>query len=72
MSQKLVYQLLEELGGKATTRQIKALAKSKYPDISLHTYVYDRLIRLEKWGYIKSNKITNKKIEWEILQELDY
>jgi len=51
----LVYLLLKELGGTAFPRQIKELAKQKYPDRTLYRYVHDRLQRLTKWGYIKRN-----------------
>jgi hypothetical protein len=55
MSQKLVYLLIKELGGTAFPKQIKELAKQKYPDRTLYKYVYDRLHRLAKWGYIQKN-----------------
>jgi hypothetical protein len=32
MTQRLVLEILRELGGKATTRDISNLAKLKYPD----------------------------------------
>lgn len=56
MSQKLVYTLLKELGGTAKTKQIEDLAKLRYPDSTLYTYVIRRLQRLEHWGYVKKNK----------------
>ena len=55
MGQKLVYLLIKELGGTAFTRQIRELAKKKYPDRTLHSYVHVILHRLEKWGYIQKN-----------------
>jgi Fe2+ or Zn2+ uptake regulation protein len=48
LSQYEIYLILEELNGKATTSQIKKRAREKFPDYSLHTYVYDRLTKLEK------------------------
>lgn len=56
MSQKEVYELLEELGGKATTTQVSKLAKKKYPKYTVYTYVSARLKSLEKWGYVTRNK----------------
>ena len=52
---KLVYELLKELGGKAFPTQIKELALEKYPNRKLHTYVYNRLYRLQKEGYVCKN-----------------
>jgi hypothetical protein len=46
MSQRIILELLRELGGKGTTRQIEELAKKKYPDASLDQYVNDRLNKL--------------------------
>ncbi|MCP8306681.1 MAG: hypothetical protein H3Z49_06240 [archaeon] len=68
MSQKLVYELLKELGGKAFPKQIKELAKKKYPKHSLYLYIYDRLHRLEKWGYVQKNSDGS----WSIIEELKY
>lgn len=50
MSQEDVLAILKELGGSATTAEIRALAKRKYPTRSLYTYIIDRLKRLRKWG----------------------
>lgn len=55
LSQELVYLLLRELGGTAFTTEIRRLAKEKYPEATLYTYVADRLRRLAKWGYIRKN-----------------
>lgn len=63
MSQKVVYELLKELGGRATLQQIKALAFEKYPEYSLHEYVGNRLLKLKTWGYVRRNKDDT----WEII-----
>jgi len=52
MSQTLVLQLLKELGGKATTKEIAALAEKKYPKSSQHKYVSHSLGKLRKWGEV--------------------
>ncbi len=65
MSQKTVYELLKELGGKATVKQISELALKKYPEYSLHSYVGNRLHKLANWGYIKQNRDGT----WEILSK---
>ena len=39
MSQQTVLQLMQELGGIATSSQIIRLASQKYPDLSLSHYV---------------------------------
>ena len=61
-----MYKIIQELGGSATTKEIRNLAYSKYPNRSLYTYVTNRLIKLEKDGYI--TKITNEKTNntWKI------
>ena len=63
MSQEAVFKILQELGGTATARQISALALKKFPDYTLHNYVYDRLKRLEKWG-----KVTFDGKQWIIVK----
>jgi len=55
MSQKKIYEILQELGGTAFPKQISELAKRRYPDAKLYTYVHDRLHRLRKWGYVRKN-----------------
>jgi len=63
MSQRTVYELLKELGGRATSRQISELALKKYPDYSLHSYVSERLRKLRNWGHVKKNEDGT----WEIV-----
>jgi DNA-binding HxlR family transcriptional regulator len=53
MSQRDVYEILKEIGGKATTNEIRNLAKNKYPNRTLYQYVSDRLKKLQKWGYVE-------------------
>jgi len=53
MSQKTVYELLKELGGKATSSQIRKLAQERYPDLTLYLYVTNRLRKLQRNGYVK-------------------
>ncbi len=67
MSQSIVLELLNELGGVASLKEIRALAKKKYPDATLHSYISDRLRKLEKWGTIK-REIQNSKIIWRVKQ----
>ncbi|MEM2872554.1 MAG: hypothetical protein QXD82_00095 [Nitrososphaerales archaeon] len=66
MSQKLVYQLIKELGGTAFPKQIIELAKKRYPDSKLYAYIYTRLQSLAKWGYIRKNPDGS----WSIMAEL--
>jgi len=53
MSQTVIRQLLSDLGGRATTAQIRELAKNRYPNATLHTYVSKRLQAMEKWGEVR-------------------
>lgn len=55
MSQKLVLELLRELG-RATTGEVGRLARERYPDSSLYQYVSDRLQKLHKWGIVDKDK----------------
>jgi Fe2+ or Zn2+ uptake regulation protein len=68
MSQKEVYEILKELGGEATTRQIAIRAKEKFPGLSLYLYVSNRLHKLEKNGYVK-RIIKDGKIVWKIIAD---
>jgi len=43
MSQEDVLNILKELKGEATTREIRELAKKKYRERTLYLYVGDRL-----------------------------
>jgi hypothetical protein len=65
MSQKMVYELLQEMGGRASLKQIRELAFKKYPGLTLHRYVGDRLWSLKSWGYVKKNKDGT----WEIISK---
>lgn len=55
MSQKIVLELLRELG-RATTGEVGRLARERYPDSSLCQYVSDRLNKLRKWRTIGKDK----------------
>ena len=52
MSQSAVLELLRALGHHASTKEIAALAKKRFPELSLHTYVGLRLRQLQKWQVI--------------------
>jgi hypothetical protein len=70
MSQQLVLQLLQELGGVATSNEIIRLAREKYPDLSLWQYIGDRLRKLKRWGFVGYDDdavVTNKR--YFIMQE---
>ena len=68
MSQKEVWDILKELGGTATTKQISMRAKEKFPELSLHAYVGNRLRKLEKNGYVTRIR-KNKQLVWTIIAE---
>lgn len=56
MSQTLILKLLRRLKGRATQQQIRDLARKRYPDLSLHAYVGERLRSLQKWGIVDRDK----------------
>ena len=68
MSQTDIYHILRELGGKATSGQIKESAKEKYPDRTLNVYAITRLRSLEKKGVVRGVK-KGRTTEWEITGE---
>jgi len=65
MSQKAVYELLQELGGRATVKEIRALALKRYPDFTLYHYVSNRLQKLQKGGYVRHKRDGT----WEIVKK---
>jgi Fe2+ or Zn2+ uptake regulation protein len=69
MSQEEVYKIIKELGGEATSQQIKQRAKEKFPGASLYQYVGDRLRKLEKNGYIKRTRDAKGNIVFKIVEE---
>lgn len=69
MSQEKIYDIIKELGGEATTKEIKDRIKQKYPNATLHLYVNQQLRKLEKWRSIKGgiNKVGDP--VWEIIDK---
>lgn len=63
MSQKLVLELLVELGGRATTAQLVAKAKEKHPGSCIIELMTDRLNKLHKWGEVNYDHKTKM---WQI------
>jgi hypothetical protein len=66
LSQRLVLELLKELGGTAKTRKISELARSKYPDSCLYEFVGHKLERLASWGYVYHDRINGI---WSIVDQ---
>jgi len=64
MSQEDVFHILKDLGGEATTSQIREAAKKKYPSRTLYMYVSNRLNKLKKWGII-----VKEGEKWKIVKE---
>jgi phosphoribosylaminoimidazole carboxylase (NCAIR synthetase) len=63
LSQKLILQILESLGGHATITQIREEAKLRYPSASLYNYAGQQLRKLRKWGVVTFDAT---KQEWMI------
>jgi hypothetical protein len=66
VTQKIVLELLRELGGKAKTSDISKLAKLRYPDSPLYQQVAHKLMRLQIWGYIHHDRVMRT---WSVLNE---
>ena len=69
MSQDDIYEILKELGGEASTSDIRKRAKEKFPDRSLYSYVTNRLKKMEKKGILQSTDYGSDKM-WEIVEDL--
>jgi len=61
MSQEDVLNILKELKGEATTKEISVKSKEKYPNRTLYTYVWTRLTQLEK-----NHKVERSGNRWKI------
>jgi len=61
MSQEDVLQILKELKGEATTKEIRELAKKKFRERTLYLYVTDRLKKLER-----NNLVSKEGEKWKI------
>jgi len=68
MSQEEIYKILKSLGGEATLKEIKKVAKQKFPKATLYMYAKKRLLQLEKYGIVQEIK-TDKGSSWKILKE---
>jgi hypothetical protein len=66
LSQRIVLELLKELGGKAKTREISNLAKIKYPESCLYEFVGHKLERLASWGYVHHDRINGV---WSVIDQ---
>jgi hypothetical protein len=73
MSQEVVYNVLKELGGKATSAQIRAVIAKRYPTSTFDRYVSNRLRQLQKKDIIKLVTQQGKKkssvFVWKIVRK---
>lgn len=65
MTQEDVRRLMEELGGEATTGELSQLAKERFPERTLDTYVGSLLRRLRTKGFVT----TEDEITWELTKK---
>lgn len=63
MSQEDVLEILKELKGEATIKEIRDLARKKYPTRTLYLYVGDRLKKLER-----NNQVRKQGEKWKIIK----
>lgn len=59
MSQNRVYEGLQEIGGKGTTKELKEHLSEKFPDSTLPDYATNRLRQLEEKGVVKINETSS-------------
>ena len=62
MSQEDVLNILKDLKGEATTKQIRDVAKKRFPYRTLYLYVNNRLRKLEK-----NKKVKRDGEKWKII-----
>jgi len=67
MSQTDVYNILKELGGKASSSDIKKIAKEKFPNRTLYMYVGNRLRKLERKKVIEIITMPGPEFFWKII-----
>lgn len=53
MSQDDVLDVLRALGGRATTSEVRAECRRRWPDRTLDQYAHHRLRRLLSWGLVR-------------------
>jgi len=66
LGQRIVLELLKDLGGKAKTRENSNLAKIKYPESCLYEFVGHKLERLASWGYVHHDRINGV---WPVIDQ---
>jgi len=64
MSRRKVFRLLQDLGGRATSKELKKAARRCYPGTTLYKYVSVRLKALEELGVVRLEGD-----EWVIVSE---
>jgi 5-deoxy-D-glucuronate isomerase len=69
LGQKEVYDILKEMGGTATTKQISQKAKDLFPQYALWSYVGFTLRKLGKNGYVSRVKKEDQQITWKIIRD---
>jgi len=67
MSQEDVRQLLSELEGEATVSELSELARKKFPERTLHTYLSERLQPMEKKGLVE--KVNDDRTAWKLTEK---
>jgi transcription initiation factor TFIID TATA-box-binding protein len=68
VSQKIVFDILNKLGGHATISEINEVARQEYSDRSVASYTNKRLKSLEKKGVV-DNTNDNSEIVWSIADD---
>lgn len=71
MSRLLIFRMLRQLGGTATTKQIRDAARKMYPHKTLWRYVSNRLKVLEEQGFISSEKKPKRRRIWTIKRDFE-
>jgi len=64
MSQIEILIIMKELGGICSSKQIKEIAKKKFPELSLWQYIGTRLARMRKQGIVTRD---NKTGLWQVI-----
>lgn len=66
----MVYRLLKDLNGRASTMEIISSTKERYPNLPLHAHVREQLDELEAKGYVGRDKSSLPYV-WVITKKLE-
>lgn len=58
MTQRIAYNILKALGGKATIRQIEKVVEKEHPSIHKNNQIHGLMRKLKAWSYVSWDEDT--------------